>query len=254
MTISRKTSCLEERDLRKEEQKKYQEKEKEGDCERERGWAAFVRARPPGPWPSACRNTLPPPAGPSIPEGTSAPGWIPCTLLLLIIPQRRHLSPLHKHPPSTLPALVSRPSLSPWTSCLGALVPFLAFIHLCGQSPGLHLGKFLQDPAESSENIPHPIFFHDHIFAQWCTDLRDPDSSPHTPAPIHCPPSNLQVFRNLLVIKPFHQSIFGTSLGHGVILTPLLSLHHALLLLSELVFLWPSPLVFLFHVLQYPNG
>lgn len=36
MTILKKTNYLEERDLRKEEKEKYPEKEKEGDCERER--------------------------------------------------------------------------------------------------------------------------------------------------------------------------------------------------------------------------
>lgn len=114
MTISRKTSCLEERDLRKEEQKKYQEKEKEGDCERERGWAAFVRARPPSPWPSACRNTLPPPAGRPFPRAPLPQDEHPAPSCSSLLPKEGTSLPST----NILPALCLHWSLGP-ASLLG---------------------------------------------------------------------------------------------------------------------------------------
>lgn len=187
MTISSKTA-IGRRELRKGEKDKYQGKKRKEDYKRGRtrggnlyqglNHLALCLLKHP---PSTCRVLL----FLRAPQDASAPSTPPSSLR-----EGTALTSIF-----ILPALCLHGSLlpifSPRVSHLGTC-PILSLhppLWMMPWSPSCK--NFLHDLAEFSGNIPPPSFC-DHVSNQCCTLGEGPDCSPHTLAPIHYSPRNLQ--------------------------------------------------------------
>lgn len=141
----------------------------------EGGEATFIGAHPPGPLPA------------KHPAGSSHFGGRLCPRMRTLLFPTPRCPPLLLREGSTLtPCSSFQPSCPHWChlpiSHLGTCL-ILGLHPLWGWCPGLHLGKLLCDPAESSGNNPLPAFFlsflpQSHVFNQGCTPGGSPDASP----------------------------------------------------------------------------